>query len=74
MSLYRLYFIRCNGEGCRRFAPSDGDISSHAARRSARRVGWKRWPGSARSGRDYCPSCAMKSENQPDPIFAGGLR
>lgn len=58
MSLVKLYNIQCNGcyrlHGNGRTTYDDGQT----ARARARRDGWKRTPGSASMGKDWCPDCA----------------
>jgi hypothetical protein len=61
MSLVKWYRLRCNG--CRRLSPTDAYPSAREARKQARRLGWRRVPGSARSGADLCGSCAIGRED-----------
>lgn len=56
MALARTYCVRC--DRCGRLGPSAG--TSKAARQAARRRGFKRKPGSASSGADYCPGCGTQ--------------
>lgn len=55
MTLLKIYYVRC--DGCGRIIGRKYEAA--AARRDARKAGWKRRPGSTKIGRDFCPPCAV---------------
>lgn len=59
MALFRLHGVRCDGCGTR---VSTYEHTSQRARQQAKRRGWKRRPGSARSGEDFCSRGAEGKE------------
>jgi hypothetical protein len=76
MSLIKFYRVACESCGSH---PSGTDISSDAARRRARSLGFKRLPhpdsfrsyGADAAKRDYCGGCARIVQDTLNLIKAG---